>query len=143
MIPNPLCIFLWCSHYLAPNGLNMIAQMKDQFLGLLQESGFVPEQPSIMRTLNRYSNNLALIKAIVCAGMYPHVAKATAGGGGGGKGGRRDRVTLSTRESLTGCLLHPSSVNARLKKLPDMFLTFFEAMRCVGCCDSSLLHPNH
>ncbi|CAB1116381.1 unnamed protein product [Ectocarpus sp. CCAP 1310/34] len=99
-------------HFLSRQTLVMVEDMRRQFRGLLRDIGFIESGGS--RGGNRHSRgshsghpqqqehssnvnggNIQLIKAVVCAGLYPNVAVAPAalcpsstsasGGGAGGK----------------------------------------------------------
>ena len=49
--------------------------MKRQFAGLLYDTGFVPSSDSKHPAANVNSDNMKLVKAVLCAGLYPNVAK--------------------------------------------------------------------
>ena len=61
-------------YFLSWNTLKLLSDMKSQFARYLYEMKFLSnDNPSDMHA-NRNSNNLSLIKAIVCAGLYPNIA---------------------------------------------------------------------
>lgn len=61
-------------YFLSWNTLRLLSDMKSQFARNLCEMQFLQnDNPSDMNA-NRNSNNLSLIKAIVCAGLYPNIA---------------------------------------------------------------------
>ena len=47
--------------------------MKGQFTGLLYETGFVPSSDPKDLSINVHSDNMKLVKAVLCAGLYPNV----------------------------------------------------------------------
>ena len=49
--------------------------MKGQFTGLLYETGFVPSSNPKHRSANINSDNMKLVRAVLCAGLYPNVFK--------------------------------------------------------------------
>ena len=49
--------------------------MKGQFAGLLYDTGFVPSSDPKHPAANVNSDNMKLVKAVLCAGLYPNVAK--------------------------------------------------------------------
>lgn len=49
--------------------------MKSQFTGLLYETGFVPSSNPKDLSANAHSENMKLVKAVLCAGLYPNVFK--------------------------------------------------------------------
>lgn len=61
-------------YFLSSNTLRLLSEMKIQFAQYLYEMKFLDnENPSHINS-NRNSDNIALIKAIVCAGLYPNIA---------------------------------------------------------------------
>lgn len=61
-------------HFLSFNTLKLLSEMKMQFAQYLYQMKFLDsENPSHVNS-NRNSDNVALIKAIVCAGLYPNIA---------------------------------------------------------------------
>lgn len=64
--------FCW-DYFLSQNTLNLLSNMKKQFMEYLYELNFVPNTDPHCSECNRNSNNLSLIKAIICAGLYPNV----------------------------------------------------------------------
>ena len=49
--------------------------MKKQFAGLLYDTGFISSSYSKEEAANENSNNMKLVKAVLCAGLYPNVVK--------------------------------------------------------------------
>ena len=49
--------------------------MKKQFAGLLYDTGFIPSSNYEEDYANANSNNVKLVKAVLCAGLYPNVIK--------------------------------------------------------------------
>lgn len=61
-------------YFLSFNTLKLLSEMKTQFAQYLCEMKFLDSENPNDRNANRNSNNIALIKAIVCAGLYPNIA---------------------------------------------------------------------
>lgn len=61
-------------YFLSFNTLKLLSEMKTQFAQYLYEMKFLDNDNPGDRNANRNSNNIALIKAIVCAGLYPNIA---------------------------------------------------------------------
>ena len=61
-------------HFLSWNTLKLLSDMKRQFTRHLCEMKFLDSEEPQDQRANRNSHNLAMIKAIVCAGLYPNVA---------------------------------------------------------------------
>ena len=49
--------------------------MKGQFTGLLYETGFIPSSDPKHSSANFNSENMKLVKAVLCSGLYPNVLK--------------------------------------------------------------------
>lgn len=67
--------FCW-DYFLSQNTMNLLSNMKKQFMEYLYELNFVPNTDPHCITCNENSGNLSLIKAIICAGLYPNVLLA-------------------------------------------------------------------
>ena len=66
---------LFCREYfLSRNTLELLSDMKSQFARYLYEMKFLQNDNPRDMNANKNSNNLSLIKAIVCAGLYPNIA---------------------------------------------------------------------
>ncbi|KYM95193.1 putative ATP-dependent RNA helicase DHX36 [Cyphomyrmex costatus] len=107
-------------YFLSFNTLKLLSEMKAQFAQYLYDMKFLDsENPSHVNS-NRNSNNISLIKTIVCAGLYPNIAIAK-------------RVTKNGVISWTpedgSVRIHPSSVNNRVSHLPSRYLTYFTKQR--------------
>lgn len=64
--------FCW-EYFLSQNTMNLLSNMKKQFMEYLYELNFVPNTDPYCRQCNTNSGNFSLIKAIICAGLYPNV----------------------------------------------------------------------
>ncbi|XP_022100852.1 probable ATP-dependent RNA helicase YTHDC2 [Acanthaster planci] len=63
-------------NFLSQATMEMIVGMRTQLLGQLRASGFVRARgPGDIRDLNTNSENWAVVKASLCAGMYPNIMK--------------------------------------------------------------------
>ena len=65
---------LYCAYSLSVS-LQLLKNMKKQFCGLLYDTGFVHSPDPDHDEANHNSANTKLIKAVLCAGLYPNVAK--------------------------------------------------------------------
>lgn len=61
-------------YFLSYNTLKLLSEMKTDFARYLHEMKFLDSGNPNDINANRNSNNMALIKAIVCVGLYPNVA---------------------------------------------------------------------
>ncbi|KAG8535931.1 hypothetical protein GDO81_027443, partial [Engystomops pustulosus] len=66
--------YCW-DYFLSANTLKMLGDMKGQFAEHLLGAGFVGSSYSKDPKSNINSENEKLIKAVICAGLYPKVAK--------------------------------------------------------------------
>jgi ATP-dependent RNA helicase DHX36 len=64
--------FCW-DHFLSGSTLRMIANMKQQFVELLQDIGFVEASKAGVQACDSHASNINLIKAVLAAGLYPNV----------------------------------------------------------------------
>lgn len=103
-------------YFLSFNTLKLLSEMKTQFAQHLHQMKFLENSDPSDRNANRNSDNTALIKAIVCAGLYPNVAVIR-------------RVTKSGSIAWTPedgkVRIHPSSVNDKMNKFPSPYITYF------------------
>lgn len=107
-------------YFLSFNTLKLLSEMKVQFAQYLCEMKFLDsENPSYIYS-NRNSNNIALIKAIVCAGLYPNIAVIRRNTKGGVVGWTPEDGTIR---------IHPSSVNNKVPNFPSRYLTYFTKQR--------------
>ncbi|KAH0534883.1 ATP-dependent DNA/RNA helicase DHX36 [Cotesia glomerata] len=106
----------FCSdHFLSWNILKLLVEMKQQFAQHLYEMKFLDSSDPSDKRANRNSNNLAVIKAIVCAGLYPNIATVQNG-----------KLFCKLRTVEDGTVkIHPSSINARANQLPTPYVTYY------------------
>ncbi|XP_018925474.1 ATP-dependent RNA helicase DHX30-like [Cyprinus carpio] len=114
-----------------------------QFSENLCEAGLLEGSAEGLRLssrLNLHSHQEQLVKAMLIAGLYPHLIQV-----------KRGTVTkrfrpenLSYRTESSPVLLHRSSVNRGNPDLSSRWLTFFSAVKSSGQAfirDSSVVHP--
>ncbi|XP_071653417.1 ATP-dependent DNA/RNA helicase DHX36 [Temnothorax longispinosus] len=107
-------------YFLSFNTLKLLSEMKVQFAQYLYDMKFLDsENPSYINS-NRNSDNIALIKAIVCAGLYPNIAVI--------RRINKHGVNAWTPEDGSVCI-HPSSVNNKVSRFPSPYLTYFTKQR--------------
>lgn len=66
--------FCW-EYFLSSATLKLLVNMKKQFMDYLIEMNFVNNSNPKSSEYNINSDNLSLVKAVVCAGLYPNVAR--------------------------------------------------------------------
>ncbi|XP_030531691.1 DExH-box ATP-dependent RNA helicase DExH1 isoform X2 [Rhodamnia argentea] len=109
--------FCW-ENYLSPVTLQMMDDMRMQFLNLLSDIGFVDKSkgPS---AYNHYSNDLEMVSAILCAGLYPNVVQCK----------RRGKRTAFYTKEVGKVDIHPASVNAGIHLFPLPYLIYSEKVK--------------
>lgn len=97
--------YVW-SHFLSAPTLRMMRDVKKQFEDLLHAAGFISQVQNRTKQ-NRYSHNEALVKAVLCAGLFPNVASIQC---------RKWKAIVRTHDD--GKVdIHPGSVNAKESQL--------------------------
>ncbi|XP_023740129.1 DExH-box ATP-dependent RNA helicase DExH7, chloroplastic isoform X2 [Lactuca sativa] len=137
------------SHFLSSSVMYMIRDMRVQFGTLLADIGLIdlPKNYQIggkwkekldswfsdtSQTFNVYSDHSPLVKALLCAGLYPNVAATEQGISEKSLGTLRQSVGPTTDDSNVWfdgrrvVHVHPSSVNSNSKKFQYPFLVFLE-----------------
>ncbi|XP_014478437.1 PREDICTED: ATP-dependent RNA helicase DHX36 [Dinoponera quadriceps] len=107
-------------YFLSYNTLKLLSEMKTDFARYLYEMKFLDSKNPNDMNANRNSNNMALIKAIVCAGLYPNIAVVRRATKQGVIGWTPEDGTVRT---------HPSSVNNRNANFPSRYFTYFTKQR--------------
>ncbi|CAH1239477.1 DHX36 [Branchiostoma lanceolatum] len=128
--------FCWDS-FLSANTLKMLSNMKLQFAELLQDIGFVQARNPSNPQCNKNSGNIRLVKAVICAGLYPNVAKVR----GPKQHFRKRPPKLVTKHEKVQ--LHPKSVNADEKYFEDGWLIYHMKMKTtqVFLYDCTMISP--
>lgn len=67
---NNLCF----RYFLSKNTLKLLVDMKHQFASYLYDMKFLPSSDFRDPRMNKNSSNLALVKAVICAGLFPNIA---------------------------------------------------------------------
>jgi ATP-dependent RNA helicase DHX36 len=107
--------YCW-NNFLSKRTLRMLADMKSQFADLLYDAGFISSRDSTIAESNMNSGNQRIVKAIVCAGLYPNVAKISL-----------SRI-ITTKDSRQACI-HPKSVNFQQRDLGAEWLAYHLMMK--------------
>ncbi|EFN61923.1 Probable ATP-dependent RNA helicase DHX36 [Camponotus floridanus] len=107
-------------YFLSFNTLKLLSEMKIQFAQYLYEMKFLNSDNPGDKNANRNSNNVALIKTIVCAGLYPNIAVIR----------RASKNGIFSWTPEDGSVrTHPSSVNCKASNFPSQYLTYFTKQR--------------
>ncbi|XP_019153740.1 PREDICTED: DExH-box ATP-dependent RNA helicase DExH1 isoform X2 [Ipomoea nil] len=109
--------FCW-ENFLSPITMQMMSDMRMQFLDLLSDIGFIDKSKG-PQAYNEYSNDLEMVCAILCAGLYPNVVQCK----------RRGKRTAFYSKDVGKVDIHPASVNASVHLFPLPFLVYSEKVK--------------
>ncbi|XP_015577824.1 DExH-box ATP-dependent RNA helicase DExH1 isoform X2 [Ricinus communis] len=112
--------FCW-ENFLSPITLRMMEDMREQFLNLLSDIGFVDKSKGAS-AYNQYSHDLEMVSAILCAGLYPNVVQCK----------RRGKRTAFYTKEVGKVDLHPASVNAGIHLFPLPYMVYSEKVKTTG-----------
>lgn len=96
----------------------MMEDMRLQFVDLLSDIGFVDKSRG-PKAYNEYSNDLEMVCAILCAGLYPNVVQCK----------RRGKRTAFYTKEVGKVDIHPASVNAGVHLFPLPYLVYSEKVK--------------
>ncbi len=100
--------FCW-DYFLSESTLRMLDNMKKQFAQHLRTLSFLESANFKLRSSNRNSNNEDLVRAVICAGLYPNVASIKVKRSKTKDNGFPILSTLQERKVS----VHPKSINAK------------------------------
>ncbi|NXT49204.1 DHX36 helicase, partial [Pluvianellus socialis] len=114
--------YCW-EYFLSANTLQMLHNMKGQFAEHLLAAGFVNSRDPKDPKSNTNSDNEKLLKAVICAGLYPKVAKIRPS-----FSKKRKMVKVCTKTDGT-VNIHPKSVNVEETEFHYNWLVYHLKMR--------------
>lgn len=137
------------SHFLSSSVMYMIRDMRVQFGTLLADIGLIDLPKNYQsggkwrekldswfsdtsQTFNVYSNHSSVVKALLCAGLYPNVAATEQGISEKALNSLRQSAGPATEDSNVWfdgrrvVHVHPTSVNSNTKTFQHPFLVFLE-----------------
>uniref|UniRef100_A0A8D0G5J0 RNA helicase n=1 Tax=Sphenodon punctatus TaxID=8508 RepID=A0A8D0G5J0_SPHPU len=114
--------YCW-ENFLSSNTLEMLRNMKGQFVEHLLAAGFVNSRSPKDPKSNTNSDNEKLLKAVICAGLYPKVAKIRPS-----LSKKRKMVKVCTKTDGT-VNIHPKSVNVEETEFHHNWLIYHLKMR--------------
>nr|XP_024395088.1 DExH-box ATP-dependent RNA helicase DExH1-like isoform X2 [Physcomitrium patens] len=109
--------FCW-ENFLSSNTLQMMDDMRRQFQDLLSDIGFFDKSKGT-QIYNQYSQDLEMVRAVLCAGLFPSVVQCKA---------RGKRTAFFTKEDGK-VEPHPASVNSRVNSFPRPWLVYGEKVK--------------
>ncbi|XP_042022012.1 DExH-box ATP-dependent RNA helicase DExH7, chloroplastic-like isoform X2 [Salvia splendens] len=136
------------THFISSSVMYMIRDMRIQFGNLLHDIGLI-NMPQVgwkkkeklenwlsdlSQPFNQYSDQLTLIRAVLCAGLYPNVAMIEVGNTG------NRSVWFDGKREVR---IHPSSINSSQNKFQYPFLVFLEKVETtkVFLRDTTIVSP--
>lgn len=125
--------YCW-KNFLSAQTLKAIDSLRKQFFFLLKDTGLVDEENNMC---NKWSHDEDLIRAVICAGLYPGISSVV---------NKEKSIALKTMEDGQ-VMLYSNSVNGREAKIPYPWLVFNEKIKVnsvflrdsTGVSDSVLL----
>ncbi|KAK9278678.1 hypothetical protein L1049_028252 [Liquidambar formosana] len=103
-------------NFLSAQTLKAIDSLRKQFFFLLKDTGLIECNTE---TCNKWSHDENLIRAIICAGLFPGICSVV---------NKEKSISLKTMEDGQ-VLLYSNSVNAREPKIPYPWLVFNEKVK--------------
>ncbi|XP_073317491.1 DExH-box ATP-dependent RNA helicase DExH1 isoform X3 [Primulina huaijiensis] len=127
--------FCW-DNFISPITMQMVEDMRNQFLDLLSDIGFVDKSRGA-KAHNQYGDDMEMVCAMLCAGLYPNVVQCKR---------RGKRTALYTKE-VGKVDIHPGSVNAGVHLFPLPYMVYSERVKtssiyirdCTNISDYALL----
>ncbi|XP_021919512.1 ATP-dependent RNA helicase DHX36-like isoform X2 [Zootermopsis nevadensis] len=131
--------FCW-EYFLSPNTLSLLRDMKGQFAEHLHEMNFLSSRDPKAEDSNINSNNSSLVKAIICAGLYPNVAVVRSVKRSNRTG--QVVVTLTTPEDGRVCI-HPRSINEKETEFESPLLLYHLKLKSTSIYlhDTTMVYP--
>ncbi|XP_035705883.1 ATP-dependent DNA/RNA helicase DHX36 isoform X2 [Folsomia candida] len=126
-------------NFLSLSTCKLLTDFKQQFCDQLHHMKFLtsnnPKDPE--RNLN--SSNIALVKAVVCAGLYPNIAKVRLKNS---RGGGPPFPLLRTKEDGS-VYIHKKSVNAQETKFECPFIVYHnkQKLKQIMLFDTTMISP--
>ncbi|XP_072015621.1 LOW QUALITY PROTEIN: ATP-dependent DNA/RNA helicase DHX36-like [Amphiura filiformis] len=133
----------YCWHnFMSGNTLKMLDNMKGQFYELLYNIGFLHNKSCKQPQANRNSENEQLIKAVLCAGLYPNIAEIKEGRYSWKK--KMKRPAKFRTPSDGNVKVHPKSVNCDGKEFNgNRWMLYHLKLKSTGIFlhDTSIVEP--
>ncbi|XP_063227825.1 ATP-dependent DNA/RNA helicase DHX36-like isoform X2 [Bacillus rossius redtenbacheri] len=131
--------FCW-DHFLSSSTMVMLRNMKQQFAKYMHDMNFLTSDNVKDPNGNLNSDNIGLVKAIICSGLYPNVAIIRQV-----KRIRRTgkmRVVLCTPEDGK-VQLHPKSITEKMEEFDSPFLLYHMKLKSTAIFlhDASVVNP--
>jgi len=128
--------FCW-KNYLSESTLRMLQNLKNDYCKHLFQMKFIESQDCKQPGANRNSSNIALVRAVVCAGLYPNVAKIHVRKG-------KWFLTFLETPTLRKVKFHPKSVNSTVNEYCYPWVVYHQIVKSESSTlihDSSMVSP--
>nr|XP_023023039.1 LOW QUALITY PROTEIN: ATP-dependent RNA helicase DHX36-like [Leptinotarsa decemlineata] len=128
--------FCW-EYFLSPYTLKLLKKMKEQFMGYLKDLDFVSNLNPKNAENNQNSKNMSLVKAVICAGLYPNVAILKVSKKG------IIKPYMTSMQTGQSCKFHPKSVLSRTRSFSFPLVVYYKKMKstCDFIYDATMVHP--
>ncbi|KAK3750637.1 hypothetical protein QZH41_012824, partial [Actinostola sp. cb2023] len=113
--------YCW-DNFLSKQTLKMLSDMKVQFSRLLCDIGFLDYSNPKISAANHNSDNLKLVKAVLCAGLYPNVVKID-------HHARLKRAPRLYTQEDGKVAIHPKSVNVETIVFENNWLIYHQKVK--------------
>lgn len=135
--------YCW-ENFLSQNTLKMLKDMKRQLAELLHDIGFVSSKNPKDEASNINSGKWSMIRAVLCAGLYPNVAQVTKVPKPPGQ--KASRAPSGVKMSVKGdgrVFAHPKSVNFSQHFFESKWMVFYHKLKTskVYVHDSTMVSP--
>ena len=109
-------------NYLSSNSMSMLSDMADQFCRDLYERQFISNSSLIDPGANVNSDNEQLVRAVMCAGLFPNVAKVSLKK----RGSAPPKITTPEDGRVS---IHPKSLNYDTKDFESPWLCYHSKVK--------------
>ncbi|GFO08215.1 hypothetical protein PoB_003472000 [Plakobranchus ocellatus] len=117
--------YCW-QNFLSENTLKMLRDMKRQLAELLYDIGFLAAKSPKHLAANKNSDSLSMIRAVLCAGLYPNVAQVTKATRPNTKRPSGVKMSLKGDNRVFG---HPKSVNYTESFFESKWMVFYHKLK--------------
>jgi HrpA-like RNA helicase len=121
-------------NYLSVNSLQLIDQMRGQFLDLIKDIGFLPPDCNINNVATRYENrngtDRGMLGAVLCAGLAPNILQIPTAARPVVSGIMSKKIAEISLSSRGGpVFVHPSSTMSDRKSVDSYYMVYLEALK--------------
>jgi HrpA-like RNA helicase len=122
-------------HFLGRMSLFQMEDLRKQFTGLLTDIGFLPKGfklQGVNKTENANSQNMGLVKAVLCAGLYPNIIvapRSLVGNSAAKKSDKKAGECAFQSHHKGEVYLHPSTIAFTEQKLDSRYCCYHEMVK--------------